>query len=402
MKRLRNCLNTEDFRLAAGRRLPSPLYHYIEGGSDDEVTSGQNTSAYEKYKFIPRQANGVESISLKSKVLGMDLDWPLILSPTGMSKLFHPDGEIGVAIAAKKSGIAYSLSTMATTSIESIAAAISGPKVFQLYLFKDDELNFEILDRCKAAGFDAVCLTVDTAIAGNRERDVRTGLTIPPKLSLRSFLEFAFKPQWCLNYLRGGKFSLPNISQDKTGDLSVLANYFAENMESQITWSKVDRIATYWGGPFAVKGLQSIEDVKASKASGASAVIISNHGGRQLDSVPSSFELIADIADATGDTIEIIQDGGIRRGSHIVKSFAMGAKACMTGRPYLYALSAFGGDGVESILESLRMETEKVVGLLGCSNINEVNREHLRYANKLPYYLSEASPAPLNTKIRRT
>lgn len=402
MKRLRNCLNAEDFRLAAQRRLPSPLFHYIEGGSDDEVTSGQNTSAYEKYKFIPRQANGVESISLKSRVLGMDLDWPLILSPTGMTKLFHPDGEIGVANAANKAGVAYSLSTMATTSIENIADAISGPKIFQLYLFKDDELNFEILNRCKAAGFDAVCLTVDTVIPGNRERDIRTGLTIPPKLSLQSFLEFAIKPQWCLNYLKGSKFSLPNISQEKGGDLSVLATYFSENMESQITWSKIERIAAHWAGPFAVKGLQCIEDVKASKASGASAVIVSNHGGRQLDSVPSSFEMIADIADATGDTIEIIQDGGIRRGSHIVKSFAMGAKACMTGRPYLYALSAFGTEGVESILESLRIETEKVVGLLGCSHIDEVNREHLRYADELPYYLTGAHNLPFNTKTRRT
>ncbi|MDM7957032.1 alpha-hydroxy acid oxidase [Blastomonas sp.] len=394
MAKLKNCLGTADFMAAAQRRLPRPLFDYICGGSDDEKTCVANVASFDRYDFVPRYLTDVTKINMQRKVLGCDLQWPLILAPTGMSRMFHPDGEIGVAKAAAESGVGYALSTMATASIEDIGKATNGPKIYQLYLLADDALNRESIDRCRASGFNAVCITVDTVVAGNRERDVRSGLTVPPRLSAGSLAAFVSRPAWCMGYLSGGAFTLPNVSSDRNADISTLAAFFAEKMERHISWDQIGRLASYWGGPIAVKGLQSVSDVRRAADAGASAVIISNHGGRQLDGSAATIDIVADIADSMGDQIEIILDGGIRRGTHITKALAMGARACMTGRPYLYALSAFGAPGVVRWLKLMREETERTLALLGCPDLQLLGRDHLRAADALPEFLRMQAGVP--------
>ncbi|MET0659514.1 MAG: alpha-hydroxy acid oxidase [Steroidobacteraceae bacterium] len=404
MSGLAHCFNTADFEQAARRRLPAPLYHYIVGGADDELTTRANTRAFDRYDLVPRYLRDVRTIDMRRKVLGSELAWPLILAPTGMTRLFHPAGECAVAAAAAQQGIAYSLSTMASTSIEDVAAVCSGPKIFQLYLLNDDGLNKEMIDRCLAAGFDALCLTVDTIWAGNRERDLRTGLTVPPRLTARSLMSFLTHPLWCAGYFGRGRFSLPNITaRGGDSDLSTLTAYFAARMERHISWDRVERLIRHWGKPFAIKGLQAREDVQAAANVGCTAVIVSNHGGRQLDGVPATVDLVADLVDNVDERLEIILDGGMRRGAHIVKALAMGARACMTGRPYLYGLASFGQPGVARVLELLRGETERTLALLGCASVDDLGRDHLRRAGELPDFLhvDHSTEQPLRLKRMR-
>jgi L-lactate dehydrogenase (cytochrome) len=382
------CLNAHDFEVAARRRLPRPLYDYIAGGADDEVTMRANSDAFSRYQFAPRYLRDVGKINMRRKVLGCELEWPLLLAPTGMNRLFHPAGEIAVATEAARIGAGYCLSTMATASIEDISAACRGAKIYQLYMLADEQQNLASIDRCKAAGYDAICLTVDTIVAGNRERDLRSGLTVPPRLSLSSLAHFAMRPKWCARYLAGGRISLPNVPTIDGGDVSTLAAYFAANMEADITWQKVERLIAHWGGPFAIKGLQTVDDAIAASDVGTSAVIVSNHGGRQLDGASATIDLIADITDALGGRIEVILDGGVRRGSHIVKALAMGATACMTGRPYLYGLAAYGQMGVRRALELLRTETERTMALIGCGSLDDLSRDHIRLAETTPAFLT--------------
>lgn len=400
---LRDCHNAMDFEAAARRRLPRPLFDYIQGGADDETTIAANVAAFDRYALAPHYLRDIREIDMRRSVLGCDLEWPLILSPTGMSRMFHPDGERGVAIEAARAGIGYALSTMGSASLETIAEISAGPKIYQLYLLADDALNFAAIDRAKAAGYNALCLTVDTIVAGNRERDLRSGLTIPPKIGVTSLAQFLARPGWCFDYLRGGKFSMPNIAPPGSAatDISTLSAFFAGKMERHISWQRVERIAAYWGGPLAVKGLQTPEDVILAADHGATAVIVSNHGGRQLDGSAATIDLIADIADRAGDRIEMILDGGVRRGTHIVKALAMGARACMTGRPYVYALGAYGQPGVAQLLTILRAETERALALLGCASIDELGREHLRLAGQPPHFLTDLptdrlAPRPLH------
>lgn len=404
MSRMEKCLTTEDYRQAAERRLPRPLYDYICGGADDERTAAANVASFERYDLVPNYLSDIRSLHTGRRVLGCSLAWPLILAPTGMSRMFHPDGELGVARAAATSGAGYSLSTMATASIEEIAAAGAGPRMYQLYLLADDALNRESIDRCRAAGYEAICVTVDTIVAGNRERDIRSGLTVPPRLHAGSLAAFARAPRWCLAYLRGGRFSLPNVPGGTDGDLSTLASFFAAKMERNISWSRIEALAAYWGGPFAIKGLQSAADTLRAADAGATAVIVSNHGGRQLDGAAATIDIVADIVDAAGDRIEVILDGGIRRGTHIAKALAMGARACMTGRPYLYALSAYGAPGVARWLTTLRQEFERTLALLGCADIEELGHKHLRRADGVPAFLGAndvSAPSSTLAAIRR-
>jgi L-lactate dehydrogenase (cytochrome) len=390
---LHDCHNAYHFEAAARARLPKPLFDYIAGGSDDESTRRANVAAFDRYTLVPNYMRDIRTVDMRRSVLGCDLEWPLILAPTGMSRMFHPDGERGVAIEAARSGCGYALSTMASDSIENIAEASGGPKIYQLYLLADDSLNFAAIDRCKAAGYDAVCLTVDTIVAGNRERDLRSGLTIPPRFTLNSLLQFAARPGWCLDYVLGGRFSMPNIAPPGSAatDIATLAGFFAEKMERHIGWDRVERLIAYWGGPFAIKGLQAPSDVVRAADAGVTAVIISNHGGRQLDGAAATIDLVADIVDAAEDRIEVILDGGVRRGTHVVKALAMGARAVMTGRPYVYALAAHGQPGVARLLDLLRRETERALALLGCASIDQLGRHHLRRVTQLPAFMTEQS-----------
>lgn len=373
------CVNIGDLERVARRRLPAPLYDYIAGGADDELTLARNVSAYDRLELIPNFVRDVRSIDLSREVLGRKLDWPLVMAPTGMSKLFHKDGEKGVAAEAERAGVGYSLSTMGTASIEEIAATSRGFKMFQLYPLNDPGLNRAIIQRCREAGFDALCVTVDCIVAGNRERDLRSGMTVPPKFTLSSIAQFVSRPSWCIDYLLGDAFSLPNIGEGASGgDVSTLSAYFAERMEPNITWQMLENIAKEWGGPLAIKGLQSPGDARMAANSGASAVIVSNHGGRQLDGAAATIDSLPGIVDSVGGHIDVIIDGGIRRGSHMAKALALGATACMVGRPYLYGLSAFGAPGVRRSLEILRGELERTCALMGCASVAELTGDKVR------------------------
>ena len=374
------CHNISHFRRLAQRRLPAAMFHYIDGGGDDEVTLRRNTTAFEQYRLMPRSLVDVSTVDTRTKVLGKTLEWPVFLAPTGMSRLFHHGKELAVARAAAKSGTLYTLSTLATTSLEDVAKATTGPKMFQIYILKDRGLTSEFVQRCKAAGYDALCLTVDMPVAGNRERDKVTGMTMPPKFGLGSLLNFAMHPGWSLNFLRYPDFRLANVVHrvDALGGGTMpLIEYVNSQFDRSVTWEDVAWLAKQWNGPFVVKGIQDVDDVRKARDAGATAVMISNHGGRQLDGAPAPIDCVAPIRDAIGDGLELIVDGGIRRGTHVIKALARGANACSIGRGYLYGLAAGGEAGVARSLSLLRAEIERDMALLGLRDIAAINKDCL-------------------------
>ncbi|MDC6465459.1 alpha-hydroxy acid oxidase [Pelagibacteraceae bacterium] len=379
---LKNCYNFEDFRKLAKIKLPSPIFHYIDGGSDDEITLKRNTESFNKCDLIPNVLADVSNVNLSTTVLGQKIDFPLFLSPTSMNRLYHHHGEKGAAKAAKKMGTMFGTSTMATTSIEDIGKLTNAPKLFQLYIHKDKGLTDNLIERCKQAGFNSMCLTVDTVVAGNRERDHRTGFSTPPKLTLESLLSFAFHPYWTFNYYLGKKFQLSNIIHMTEKGSSIeksVMDYINEQFDPSMNWKDAEYCVKKWGGPFALKGVMSVEDAKKAIDIGCTAIMISNHGGRQLDGSRAPFDQLAEIVDAVGDKIEVILDGGVRRGSHVLKALALGAKACSFGKGYLFALSAGGEKGVELILQKMKNEIERNMILMGCKNIKELSRKKIKY-----------------------
>ncbi len=381
MPGLRQALNVEDLRKTARRKLPPPLFNYIEGGADDEINVHGNTSAFDAVRLVPEYLLDVKDIDLTTEVLGRRISMPLMLSPTGMSRMFHHDGERAVARAAAAIGTYYTLSTVASCSIEEVAAAAEGPRCFQIYVMKDRSLLREFIQRCKASRYDAMVLTVDVPVAGYRERELRHGLTLPPKPTLASLATFALKPLWVYNFLTHAPLHLANVvhkieqgSKQKT----TLMKYIADQFDATVSWDDMQWIASEWGGPFAVKGILSAADARRAVDAGATAVMVSNHGGRQLDGALSAFGALAPIADEVGGECEIICDGGIRRGTHVLKALARGATACSFGRPYLYGLAAGGEAGVRRALELMRAEIERDMALLGCRAISEIGRRHVR------------------------
>lgn len=369
--------NPMQFRDMAKRALPAPLFHYIDGGGDDEWTLRRNTDAFADYELIPRYLIDVADIDLTTKIFGTEISMPVFLSPTGMTRLFHHEKEIGAAKAAENFGTMYSLSTVGTTSIEDVGAATAGPKMFQIYVFKDKELARDFIHRCKDAGFTSLCLTVDLPIAGNRERDVHWGMSMPPKLSLRSLASFAYHYQWAFNLAKNPGFELANVAHRTEAlegkDVS-LVEYVNEQLTPSVTWDDVGWMIEEWGGPFAIKGIQSPDDAKRAVEVGATSIMISNHGGRQLDGVPAPVDCVAPIRDAIGDRLELIVDGGVRRGTHVLKALALGADACSFGRPYLYALAAGGQAGVEHMLGLMRAELVRDMMMMGWRSIDEVQK----------------------------
>jgi len=313
---------------------------------------------------------------LSIDVFGHKIDMPLFLSPTAMQRLYHHDGDKASAKAAEKFGTFYSMSTMATSSIEEIANISGGPKLFQLYIHKDQSLTDNLIDRCKNAGFKGLCLTVDTVVAGNRERDHRTGFTTPPKLTLKSLLSFVAHPKWTLNYLTHGKFQLANVAHFTKKGSSIaksVIEYINEQYDPAMSWKDAEYCVKRWKGPFALKGLMSVEDAKRAVDIGASAIMLSNHGGRQLDGSRAPFDQLPAIVDAVGGKIEIIVDGGIRRGTHVLKALALGATACSFGKGFLFALGAGGQQGVEMVLQRMRDEIRRDMILMGCKSIKDLN-----------------------------
>ena len=377
---LKDCHNVEDFRKLAKKKLPSPIFHYIDGGSDDEVTLKRNTESFNQCDLVPNVLADVSNVDLSTTVLGQKIDFPLFLAATAMHRLYHHTGERATAKAAEKMKTIFGTSTMATTSIEEIGKLTNGPKLFQLYIHKDRGLTDNLIERCKKSAFNSMCLTVDTVVAGNRERDHRTGFSTPPRLTLESFLSFATHPAWSLNYLFGSKFKLENIihmtDKGSSIDKSVI-DYINEQFDPSMNWKDAEYCVKKWGGPFALKGVMSVEDAKKAIDIGCTAIMVSNHGGRQLDGSRAPFDQLAEIVDAVGDKIEVILDGGIRRGTHVLKALALGAKACSFGKGYLFALGAAGQKGVEAILQKMRDEIQRDMILMGCSSIKKLNRSKI-------------------------
>jgi L-lactate dehydrogenase (cytochrome) len=379
--RLSDCHNVSDFRALARRRLPRPVFDYIDGGADDELTKDRNTSAFDDCDLVPNILAGTDSIDMTTTVMGRKIAMPLMLSPTALQRLFHWQGERAVGAAAERFGTWFGISSLATVSIEEIGQ-IKTPKLFQLYVHKDKGLNRSMIERCKAAKFDAIALTVDVAVSGNRERCLRSGFTSPPRFTPASVLSYAMHPEWVANYLLREKFSLPNLAThvDEGSNVALsVADYFNTMLDPSMDWQMAEDIRKDWGGQFALKGVMSAADAKRAVNIGASAIYVSNHGGRQLDGSRSPFDQIAEIADAVGGEIDIICDGGVRRGSHVLKALAAGATACSGGRLYLYALAAAGEAGVQRIVGKLRDEIERDMKLMGVRSVSDLKSSMLRY-----------------------
>jgi L-lactate dehydrogenase (cytochrome) len=380
--RLTDCHNVDDFRRLAQKRLPSPIFHYIDGAGDDEVTKRRNTTAFDDCDLVPNVLAGVADIDMSTTIMGQKIGMPLMLSPTALQRLFHWQGERAVAAVAERFNTWFGISSLATVSIEEIGAAIKTPKMFQLYIHKDKGLNRSMVERCKAANFDAITLTVDTIVSGNRERCQRTGFTSPPRFTPSSVLSYATHPAWVANYLFREKFALPNLDThvgEGTNVAVSVADYFNTMLNQSMDWKMAEAVRADWGGQFCLKGIMSVADAKRAVDIGATAIMVSNHGGRQLDGSRSPFDQIAEIADAVGGQIDIICDGGIRRGTHVLKALAAGATACSGGRLYLYALAAAGEAGVERVVGKLHDEIERDMKLMGVKSVGELDRSMLRW-----------------------
>ena len=380
--KLKNCYNFEDFRNLAKKKLPSPIFHYIDGGADDEITLKRNTKSFDDCDLVPNILASVGKPDLSTTIFGKKIDMPIFLSPCAMQRLYHHDGDKASARAADKFGTFYSMSTMANNTIEEISNISGGPKLFQLYVHKDKSITDDLIDRCRRSGFDGMCLTVDTLVAGNRERDHRTGFTTPPKLTLNSLMSFAFHPSWVFNYLTHGKFKLANVSTktDKgTNIAKSVIDYINEQYDPAMSWKDAEYCVKKWNGPFALKGVMSVDDAKRAVDIGCTAIMISNHGGRQLDGSRSPFDQVKAISDAVGDKLEIILDGGVRRGTHVLKAIAAGAKACSFGKMFLFSLAAGGQQGVEHLLQNMHDEINRNMVLMGCKSLKELNSSKLIY-----------------------
>ena len=379
--KLKHCNNFHDFRKLAKKNLPSPIFHYIDGAAEDETTYRRNTSSYEVVDLVPNVLRGVEDIDLSTTIFGKKLDLPFYCSPTALQRLFHHQGERAVAKAAEKFGTMFGLSTIGTVPIEELSK-INTPKMFQFYYHKDHGINDAVLDRVKESSFDVLALTVDTITSGNRERDLKTGFTSPPKLTLGSLYSFISKPKWGLNYVLREKFELP-LLKDSVSELSnvstSIGQYFSTMLDQSMDWNDAEKLSSDWGGHFALKGVMSVEDAKRAIDIGCTGIIISNHGGRQLDGQRSNFDQLAEIMDAVGDKIDVICEGGIQRSTHMLKALSMGAKAVAGGRLYLYALAAAGQAGVETALGLYKTALERDMKLMGCKNISELGMNNLRF-----------------------
>lgn len=379
---IEQCRNVEDFRRLAKRRLPGPVFHYIDGAADDEVTYRRNTDSFEACDLVPNVLAGVEDIDMSVTLFGQKLAMPFFCSPTALQRLFHPDAERGVARAAEKFGTLFGVSSLTTVSLAEIDALTAGPKMFQFYFHKDRGLNSALMAKAKAAKFDVLALTVDTIIGGNRERDLETGFSSPPKLTPSSALSFAMHPGWVLGMALGEKFELVELKDfysEGTKEPVTVSGYFSSVLDQTMNWRNAEQLRAEWGGPFCLKGIMSVADARKAVDIGADAIMVSNHGGRQLDGSRAPFDQIAEITDAVGNDIDVILDGGIRRGTHVLKALAAGAKACSGGRLYLYALAAAGQAGVEKALSNIRSEIERDMKLMGVTEISALNRDMLRY-----------------------
>jgi L-lactate dehydrogenase (cytochrome) len=379
--RLAQCHNFHDFRKLARRRLPGPIFNYIDGGADDETTLRRNSASFEHCDLLPSVLRGVQQVDLSVTVMGQKLAQPFYCSPTALQRLFHHDGERAVAAAAAKYGTMFGVSSLGTVSLEELRKAYDTPQVYQFYFHRDRGLNRAMMQRAKEAGVEVMMLSVDSITGGNRERDLRTGFSIPFRLTLAGMLQFAIKPNWGIQYLTHEKFKLPQLDEhvDMSGGAMSIGRYFTEMLDPAMNWDDVADMVRTWNGPFCLKGIMSVEDARRAVDIGCAGIVLSNHGGRQLDGSRSAFDQLAEIVDAVGDRIDVMMDGGIQRGTHILKALSLGAKAVGLGRYYLYPLAAAGQPGVERALGQLRAELERGMKLMGCTSISQLSRTNLRF-----------------------
>ena len=379
--RLSECHNFHDFRALAKRRLPGPIFDYIDGAADDEVTHRQNTASFERCDLVPNVLRGVQTVDLSTTVMGQTLAMPVYCSPTALQRLFHHQGERAVAAAASKYGTMFGVSSLGTVSLEELRRTSSTPQVYQFYFHKDRGLNRAMLERAKKAGVEVLMLTVDSITGGNRERDLRTGFSIPFRLTPGGMIQFAIKPLWALSYLIHEKFTLPQLDEhvDMSGGAISIGRYFTEMLDPSMSWNDVGDMVRLWNGPFCMKGVMSVADARRAAEIGCTGIILSNHGGRQLDGSRAPFDQLAEIVDAVGDRIDVMMDGGIQRGTHVLKALSLGAKAVGVGRYYLFPLAAAGQAGVERALALMRAEIERGMKLMGCTSISQLTRENVRF-----------------------
>jgi L-lactate dehydrogenase (cytochrome) len=379
--RLSECHNFHDFRRLARRRLPGPIFDYIDGAADDESTHRRNTASFERCDLVPNVLQGVETVDLSVTVMGQKLAMPVYCSPTALQRLFHHQGERAVAAAAAKYGTMFGVSSLGTVSLEELRKAHGTPQVYQFYFHKDRGLNRVMLQRAKDAGIEVMMLTVDSITGGNRERDLRTGFSIPFKLTLAGMLQFTIKPVWGINYVTHERFKFPQLDEhvDMSGGALSIGRYFTEMLDPSMNWNDVADMVRHWNGQFCLKGVMSVADAKHAVEIGCTGIVVSNHGGRQLDGSRASFDQLAEIVDAVGDRIDVLMDGGVQRGSHVLKALSVGAKAVGIGRCYLYPLAAAGQAGVERALGLMRAEIERDMKLMGCPAIGQLSRDNLRF-----------------------
>jgi L-lactate dehydrogenase (cytochrome) len=379
--RLGDCHNFHDFRALAKRRLPGPIFEYIDGAADDEATLRQNAASFERCDLVPNVLRGVETIDMSVTVMGQKLTMPVYCSPTALQRLFHHDGERAVAAAAAKFGTMFGVSSLGTFSLEDLRKAYDTPQVYQFYFHKDRALNRVMMQRAKDAGINVMMLTVDSITGGNRERDLRTGFSIPFRLTLNGMLQFAIKPMWAVNYLTHERFRMPQLDEhvDMSDGAMSIGRYFTEMLDPAMNWDDVAEMVRVWNGQFCLKGVMSVADAKRAVEIGCTGIILSNHGGRQLDGSRAAFDQLAEIVDVVGDRIDVMMDGGVRRGSHVLKALSLGAKAVGVGRYYLFPLAAAGQAGVEQALSLMRTEIERDMKLMGCSSISQLSRANLRF-----------------------
>ena len=390
VRRLRSAANVDDLRRMARRRLPAGVFDYIDGGAEDESALERNTGSFAAVGFRPRVLRGLGDLDTSTTLLGRPLAFPLVLAPTGFTRIADPAGELAVVRAAGRAGIPFTLSTMGTRSIEECASvAPAGARLwFQVYAWRDRDLIRAMVERAAAANFEALCLTVDTAVLGRRERDVRRGFTLPPEIGPGTFIDGLRHPGWTWRFLRSDPIRFANVEgSDRVrggpGDGSTavdLAAYMGSQFDHGLSWKDVEWLRSVWEGPVLVKGIQTVADAVLAVEHGVDAVILSNHGGRQLDGAPAPFDLVPEVVDAVGGRTEVICDGGVRRGSDIVKAVAAGATAVMGGRLFLYALAAAGEEGVDHVLELLRSGTEATMALVGASSVDELGAELLEWS----------------------
>jgi L-lactate dehydrogenase (cytochrome) len=380
VRRLARAANVDDLRRIARRRLPRGVFDYIDGGAEDERTMAANRQGFARLTFRPRVLRDVSAVDPSTALLGRRLPIPLVLAPTGFTRIAHPQGELAVARAAARAGIPYSLSTLSTRSIEEVAAVSDGPKWFQVYVWRDRGLVKEMVDRAASAGFEALVLTVDSVVLGRRERDVRRGFELPPKIGLATLIDGAVHPGWTWAFVRSEPIRFANVVGRTVGDGAdavSLAEYVSAQYDQGLTWADVEWLRSIWAGPLVLKGVQTVDDARLAADAGVEAVALSNHGGRQLDGAPAAIDLVAPVADAVGDRVEIICDGGARRGSDIVKAVALGARAVMAGRAYLYGLGAAGERGVDHVLGLLDADVRRTMALIGAQTIDDLGRHVL-------------------------